>query len=294
MFVRAGSNPVFLAQLVAVSLLSAACSPAVDARHPSGPDITESDHETLPRYYSLEVRSDGLWFDGERIAPDRLDATLERAARDPSARGAALVFYADDPPATELLERLARAGFTHVVLSGLSPSVFSRGATARDASALEPTLDSASAEAEPEMPVPRPPPPPPRPEPVVQAPQVEEVEEAPPPVSDVEIKHYGLHIGGGPNSEAEKRRYLAPIERRFEALRECHLLANDRKVQASFGVDLLVGKGGGKAKIRDYRTQLKGRDFQACVLGVLGEVSFPAPERATVVSYSVLFKPASR
>lgn len=290
MFVRAGTTSAFLARLVTVSLLGAACSPAVDARHPSGPEATESDHETLPRYYSLEVRSDGIWFDGDRVPLDRLDVALERAARDPSARGAALVFYADDPPASELLERLARAGFTHVVLSGLSPSVFSHAASPHTAPAEPlPTLGSASAAAEPEMPVPLPPP---QPEPTVEAPKVEEVPSA--PVTDVEIKHYGLHIGGGPNSEAERRRYLAPIERRFEKLRECHLLANDRKMQASFGVDLLVGKGGGKAKIRDYRTQLKGRDFQACVLGVLGEISFPAPERATVVSYSVLFKPASR
>jgi hypothetical protein len=87
-----------------------------------------------------------------------------------------------------------------------------------------------------------------------------------------------------------KEKYAGPIAKRFDDFRRCHLLAEERKQNASFGVDLLIGLKGGRAKIKDYRTSLKGKDFHLCVLGVFGDVSFPAPTRATVVSYSLLFK----
>ncbi len=245
---------------------------AIGASH--GGDDASEHSDTLPRYYTIEVRADGLWLDGQLVSSDRVGQLLSDAANDGRNRGAAVILYTDDPPANVVLDQIARAGFTHVVVSGLSSNSFASGAS-RGAPVAEQVGESPSASA---------------PEPEPQA----EADEAPADdagAADVLVKHYGLHIGGGPNTDEARARYLEPISKQFGKLRECHLLAENRDVQASFGVDLLVGSKGGRAKIQDYRTRLKGKDFQMCVLGALGAVKFPAPERATVVSYSVLFKP---
>ena len=220
---------------------------------------------SLPRYFTVEVRSDGLWLDGQLVSALRVADVLADAAVDTRNRGAAVIFYTDGVSATAVLDQVARAGFTHVVVSGLSEDSFGDQAPTLEG-AVSDESGSASDEA-------------------ALAPSEESTPE------DVTVKHYGLHIGGSSNSDEERARYLDPIGEHFDELMNCHLLANDRTVQASFGVDLLISAKGGRAKIQDYRTRLKGKDFQMCVLGVLGAIQFPAPERPTVVSYSVLFKP---
>ncbi len=233
----------------------------------------------LPRYYTIEVRSDGLWLDGQLVAADRVPQLLADAAGDTRNQGAAVILYTGEPPAGVVLDQIARAGFTHVVVSGLSANSFAgagvpmqaneamaaRSVSVNDGAVAEPAKEEDDAESK--------------------------LDGERASVSDVEVKHYGLHIGGGPNTDEARDRYLKPLARQFGKLQECHLLAKDRTIQASFGVDLLIGSKGGRPKIQDFRTRLKGKDFQMCVIGALGEVKFPTPERATVVSYSVLFKP---
>lgn len=271
--------------VAALSLTPFACASSPAPKHADaeqmGVGMDEPDDSgALPRYFTIEVRADGLWLDGERVDDSEVDALLEAAANDSSNRGAAVILYATQPPADALLERVARAGFTHVVVSGLSEESFGKRARAG-----VPVTKSESAPTE--TPAVEP-----KPEPTAEPlPTVQETSSAKGP-DDVEVKHYGLHIGGGPNTDEERSKYLDRIEPHFDALRECHLLANKRSVQASFGVDLLIDAKGGRAKVQDYRTRLDGKDFHLCVLGVLGNISFPAPPRPTVVSYSVLFKPA--
>jgi hypothetical protein len=262
-----------------------------------GEDPGPDDPGSLPQYFSLEVRSDGIWLDSKRVELNELDNVLARGAGDPRNRGVAVILYGTRPAIGEILERVARAGFTHVLVSGLSvdafaakPEVTSEGGecatpTATNAASTGANVgDTVAADTAPAGDTAK----------AGDAAEPDQVESGsqPPPLEDVSVKHYGMHIGGGPNTEQAKARYLDPIERRFDELRNCHVLAKNRKVQASFGVDLLIGSQGGRAKIKDYRTQLSGKDFQMCVLGILGEVRFPVPERATVVSYSILFKPS--
>lgn len=280
----------FLLRLVlgAMVVTSVACSSASpDPKHPGGEPIGASLHVpdengSLPRYFTVEVRADGLWLDGERVDDSEIDALLETAANDPGNRGAAVILYATEPPAGAVLARVARSGFTHVVVSGLSAQAFDGLAQELGGGADEAVDSPRDTVAVAPAPVS-----PPKSE-AAAAPTVEQTS-AP---DDVEVKHYGLHIGGGPNTDEERAKYLVRIEPHFDELRECHLLAKKRSVQASFGVDLLIGAKGGRPKVQDYRTRLDGKDFHMCVLGVLGNVSFPAPPRPTVVSYSVLFKPA--
>ncbi len=240
------------------------------------------DDGSLPRYLTLEVRADGLWLDGERVDTDELEERLRQGADDPTQRGVAVIFYSSESSAAQLLAAVARSGFTHVVISGLSADAFPDVAPVASAQvSAAPTQDTGA--------------PAQTPQPEPESEPEEPVEEpAPAAVDDVIVKHYGLHIGGGPNTDEARAQYLDPIGKRLEDLKQCHVLAQQRKLQASFGVDLLIDEKGGRAKIKDYRTQLKGKDFQLCVLGVLGDIKFPAPGKPTVVSYSVLYKPVSR
>src|SRR5690606_26328476 len=198
----------------------------------------------LPRYLTLEVRSDGVWIGGEMLQGARLRQALREGAQTVHNQGAAVIFYVADD-AAEVLRTVAEAGFSHVVISGLSADGLSGdrvvvGEPEAGAPRVEESTDSAESdqEAAPTSEPARATPP---------TPTSTEAEEAPP--DDVIVKHYGLHIGGGPNDDATREKYLEPIAQRFDALRRCHVLAKNRKLQASFGVDLQLPHDGGRAKI---------------------------------------------
>ncbi len=241
----------------------------------------------LPRYLTLEVRADGVWIGGELLAGQQLLSRLREGARDVENQGAAVIFYSADNTAA-VLRTLAEAGFSHVVISGLSAEGWTREPTAAlDPESRTPSVEESTDEAAAPSDETTSSPTPSSEEPAAAAPSAAQE----PPPDDVMVKHYGLHIGGGPNDDATREKYLEPIAQRFDALRRCHVLAKNRKLQASFGVDLELPHDGGRAKIADYRTSLKGQEFHMCVLETLGAVSFPGAGRAMVVSYSVLFKP---
>jgi hypothetical protein len=286
-----GANHRFGIAAALVAFAAIGCTGgARDAESPSGAHggerggAAEGDlPRSLPRYLTLEVRADGVWIGDEQLAGDDLERALRDGANDPDNQGAAVIFYSSDS-GLQVLEQLARAGFTHVVVSGLSPSAASQRtcATTPTVEEADEAGSRASSNAAPSSTATK-----------SDGARVDEVSEdsADAPPEDVEVKHYGLHIGGGPNDDATRAKYLDPIAARFDELRRCHLKAKNRNLQASFGVDLHIGSDGGRAKIEDYRTSLKGQGFQLCVLETLGSIEFPAPERPTVVSYSVLFKP---
>jgi hypothetical protein len=112
----------------------------------------------------------------------------------------------------------------------------------------------------------------------------------------VELQTVGLYLAGAANTEPTRRQLVKLFERNFGAFRRCHADAPEHGEGASFGVDLLVPKEGGRAKVRQTRTRLGGTAFRSCMERVFQAIAFePLPSgRPEIVSYSVLFRPAKR
>jgi hypothetical protein len=274
--------------LIALLAVSACAAGAPAPAHE--PDEYSSAGETpgtLPRYFAVELTPERMSALGQEQTLDQLRERATVEAADPTLRGATVVAEAgvSEDQVVEVVRLLVRAGFRHVVYSGRS-GLFIEASGAGDeqeavstapaplpvepALAPSPAEVSASSSAQTLSPEP----------------------DEPLPVPDnVEVKQLGLHVGGGPNDEPTHALYSNPITPRFDELARCYPLAQGASKSASFGVDLLIASRGGKAKIKDYRTVLAGKDFHLCVLGVFGSVEFPAPGKPTMVSYSVLFKP---
>jgi hypothetical protein len=106
----------------------------------------------------------------------------------------------------------------------------------------------------------------------------------------------GLHIGGAPNDEASRQRLVRLFETKFPDFRSCYPLASDRTANASFGVDLFIAPGGGRAKLKQTRSRLTGKGFRDCMRNAFLGLRFKPPStgRSTTVSYSLIFKPEAR
>lgn len=287
----------FQVLIVSVALLGlAACGASqaepVTAAGFDGPSASGQSAQALPRYFSVTVSGSGLAALGQPLDEEQLRGWAAREASDPSVAGAAVTAEAgvSEARALAVIGLLVRSGFKHVVFSsrdGLTlddPVVFNAPGPAQPVpspaavspAAVSPAVGSSAVAASSDQPA--------TPSAAAEPPSGDEP-------ARVEVKQLGLHIGGGPNTEEAHARYSRPIQRRFGELERCYAQAQPTQKNASFGVDLLVPSRGGLAKIKDYRTVLGGKDFHLCVLGVFGSIEFPAPEKATVVSYSVLFKP---
>jgi hypothetical protein len=116
---------------------------------------------------------------------------------------------------------------------------------------------------------------------------------APPPAEplpEVVVENVGLHIGGGPNDDATKAPFLKAIEAHFDELRACYVKVQDPEKGGTFGVDLRIGRDGGRASVKQPRTGMKGTEFRECVLKVFESVEFEKPKRGpTMISYSVRY-----
>jgi biopolymer transport protein ExbD len=146
----------------------------------------------------------------------------------------------------------------------------------------EPHPEPAAPAAPPSEPVATAPTPPPAPPPA-DAPPAEALPE-------VKVESFGLHIGGGPNDDASKRPILDAIEKHFDEFRACYVKVQEPAKGGTFGVDLRIGRDGGKAKVEQPRTGMKANEFRECVLGVFKNVTFDKPPKGpTVVSYSLKF-----
>jgi len=83
------------------------------------------------------------------------------------------------------------------------------------------------------------------------------------------------------------------VEPHFPAFRKCWAHAEGAK-PGDFGVDLKIGRAGGKAKVTEPRTAIKGEGFKDCVVKVFEEIEFRKPRKGdTVVSYSLRFTPGA-
>ncbi len=107
---------------------------------------------------------------------------------------------------------------------------------------------------------------------------------------DVTVSNIGMHIGGGPNDEATKEPIRRSVEPHFEEFRTCYATARAGRA-VDFGVDLSIGKDGGKATVSHPRTA-EAPEFRDCVVRVFEQIEFLKPRGgATVVSYSLRFAP---
>ena len=101
-----------------------------------------------------------------------------------------------------------------------------------------------------------------------------------------------MHSGGGPNDAPTKLPIKQRVEPHFNALRRCFALVEDPQKGGDFGLDLLIDKAGGKAKVSHPRTSLKGAGFKECMVAAYEAIDFKKPRGGTTtVSYSVRFTP---
>ena len=179
------------------------------------------------------------------------------------------------------------------VLSGCSPTT-----PAPDAPA------SSAVHVEPSAPPPTPPPPattatatataepPPPSAPVASASAATPTAAPEAPLPNVKVSNIGMHIGGGPNDDATKEPIKKSVEPHFDAFRRCWGLIGDAQAKGDVGVDLHIGKDGGKAKVDHPRTALKGKPFSECVVSTFEAIDFRKPKTGnTTVSYSLRFSP---
>jgi len=112
-----------------------------------------------------------------------------------------------------------------------------------------------------------------------------------PSIPELTIKSFGLHIGGGAADAAARGDFLRALEGSTSSYLDCYRTIDEPGRTGTFGVDLTIGGGGGKARVGKPRTKLPGQAFQTCMLRALENVSFPRTPsgRAVVVSYSVKF-----
>ncbi len=114
------------------------------------------------------------------------------------------------------------------------------------------------------------------------------------PAVPVDVVNIGLHIGGGPNDDVTKAPILRSVEPHFSALRECFAKAEAPSKTGDFGIDLLIEREGGIAKVTHPRTGIAGDAFRTCVVDVFEKVEFQRPRGGkTMASYSLRFSPRS-
>jgi hypothetical protein len=112
-----------------------------------------------------------------------------------------------------------------------------------------------------------------------------------PPLPELRVRSFGLHVGGTARDAAAREDFLKALERNSWRYLECYQLIEQPGSEGTFGADLHVGAQGGKPTVSGVRTKLKGADFQACMKRALESTKFdPAPSgRSVVVSYSLKF-----
>jgi hypothetical protein len=272
------ASPALAAPAQPQSTAPSAAAALVSASVPTPSDAPGARAGSLPRQFCIEVGPGGvLVADGSRLtAPSELERWAQRALA--AARFSGAVVFGDEErdgaSIDDAVERLRRAGFAEVRRAGrAAPAELSALAGAgapplvaeRRASAPSAARAPAGAPA------------------VARAP-------------GVSLATVGLHVDGVLNREPHRGRLVRVFEREFAAFRRCHERAERHDEGASFGVDVLIPKGGGRGKVRQTRTRLSSKAFRGCMHGVFESIRFAPPPsaRPEIVSYSVLFKPNAR
>lgn len=108
----------------------------------------------------------------------------------------------------------------------------------------------------------------------------------------MKVLSIGMHVAGGPYDEETKKPYLRAVEPHYPELAKCWRLVSEPK-QADVGVDLVIPAAGGKPKVSNPRSTIKGEGFLPCVVAFFEGVEFDKPKSGgpQALSYSVRFKP---
>jgi hypothetical protein len=108
---------------------------------------------------------------------------------------------------------------------------------------------------------------------------------------NVTVKNIGMHIGGGPHTGTAKRPIRDAVKPHYDDLLRCYAKAHRPRDKATYGIDLRIPADGGKARVSNPRTSLRGAGLRDCMQDVFKKVVFPTPprDRTTVVSFSVRF-----
>jgi len=246
----------------------------------------ENGPAALPRQFSVEVGTGGVLFaDGSRLgAPSELARWAQRAVA--SSRYAGAVVFGDPDrdgrALAEVSEVLRQAGFAEVRSAG-RPAPAELSATR---AGVAPLVSANVPAAAPAVVAPR----------TAPAGPSRSAPASQPRKPRVTLATVGLHVGGKLNQEPHRSRLVRVFEQQFTAFRRCHDRAEQHEQGASFGVDVLIPKEGGRGKIRETRSRLENKSFRSCMQGAFESIRFAPPptERPEIVSYSVLFKPAGR
>jgi hypothetical protein len=108
---------------------------------------------------------------------------------------------------------------------------------------------------------------------------------------EVTLRNVGLHVGGGSNDEAEKEPFKRALEARFDDFLRCYRGVEQPEKGGTFGVDLFIGRAGGKPDVRQPRTAIRGDGFRQCMIDAFSNVEFDRPRAGpTVISYSLKFE----
>jgi hypothetical protein len=111
------------------------------------------------------------------------------------------------------------------------------------------------------------------------------------PLPELKVENIGLHIGGGPNDPDTKAPFLSAIAERFPSFMDCYRKSEDPQAGGRFGVDLHIARSGGRARLEQPRTVLRGAEFRACLTSVFEAVEFQKPKKGpTTISYSLRFQ----
>ncbi|MGZ5970473.1 MAG: hypothetical protein ACXWUG_18300 [Polyangiales bacterium] len=116
---------------------------------------------------------------------------------------------------------------------------------------------------------------------------------APPlPEPDVDVRAIGMHIGGGPNDDANKAPLFASIAPHHPALGRCWA-ALPNKPAVELGIDAHVPAKGGRAKVDHPRSTVNDKSFIACAVAVFETIEFLPPKSGidTTVSVSLRLSP---
>jgi hypothetical protein len=112
-----------------------------------------------------------------------------------------------------------------------------------------------------------------------------------PPLPELRVKSFGLHVGGTSRDAAAREDFLRALERNSWRYLECYQLVEQPGSEGTFGADLHVGAQGGKPSVSGVRTKLKGAEFRTCMERALESTKFETTPsgRSVVVSYSLKF-----
>lgn len=112
-----------------------------------------------------------------------------------------------------------------------------------------------------------------------------------PPLPELRVKSFGLHVGGTARDAAAREDFLKALKRNSWRYLECYQLIEQPGSEGTFGADLHVGAQGGKPSVSGVRTKLKGAEFRSCMERALESTKFETTPsgRSVVVSYSLKF-----